>query len=218
MPTPDPAARAVASGWLQANLRLLTGPLAAAVEDLIADSYASGSLAAVQQIPGAGLISTLTGLYTDTKASWADWKPGNVSAADLTRGPGLSRLLDAAQLRIRGMSTTMLDRMGTILADGLAAGDPAEKIARQMRGIITSPSRALMIADTEMARAVSQASQDEYAQNQISHWDWLATPGACSICEDNEANSPYPTGQGPQIPAHPNCHCASSPVDPGLSG
>jgi len=68
--------------------------------------------------------------------------------------------------------------------------------------------RAMMIARTETARALSAGTLDAYERMGIHKVQWVADPQCCDICSDNNGKV-YTIGEsGDLIPAHPNCECA----------
>ena len=68
--------------------------------------------------------------------------------------------------------------------------------------------RAMMIARTETARALSAGTLDAYARAGIHKVQWVADPEACDICLDNNGNIYTIAEAEPLQPAHPNCECA----------
>lgn len=218
MTEPTPAQRDAARVALRSTLNVDTTPLREALQAMYADAYAAGGLAAAQQLPATALTANLAGVFgtTDPAAAWASWEPGNLEAAVLLDDGGLSTLLSNAGHTINGITGSLLDQMGSALADGALNGDSVDTIARSLRGIVSDPARAFTIADTETARAVEVASQRQYGAQKVKKWEWLLSPGACPYCREAQAGGPYEVGSGPALPQHPRCRCSSAPVDPGL--
>jgi len=78
-------------------------------------------------------------------------------------------------------------------------------------------SRANMIARTETANALSQASLDRMEDMGIDGKEWVWNGGDCGICSDNQSAGVIPVGDtfpsGDMAPpAHPNCECALAPA------
>lgn len=217
MPNPDvQAARTYLAEVLAGRANL--SPLVQAVRAVYGDAYRVGIFAAAQQT-GSSVMSTTAGesvpsTDAEWRRYWDSWKPGDDATAELLDRGGLRRLLDQAEITIKGIQASGIDRMGTILAEGAAKGLGSETIARQLREVVLDPDRARVIARTELARAVSAAEMDGYTSAGVTQWEWLVSPGACPICEDNAAGSPYPVGSGPVQPAHPNCVCSYAPITP----
>jgi hypothetical protein len=152
---------------------------------------------------------------------WDSWTAGNKPAALLVKPPGaLSDLLDKAGATINGLNRTTMNRLGTILGDGLERGLSGKSIADAIESLLDDPARALTIANTEMARAMSTASMDTYAGFGVEMVEWLhADFCTCELCTDAEAMGPQPFGfdwsMGDGVtepPMHPNCICSIAPV------
>ena len=149
---------------------------------------------------------------------WSTWKPGNRAAEALVRPPGgLANLLDrnSRSVTIKDIDNTTLDRIGTRLADGLVVGATDTVIAQSLRDVVGDPQRALMIAQTEMNRATSVATIDNYNDLGVEQVEWFALDG-CELCEGNAEAGPQPIdGEFPsgdsEPPAHPNCRCSLLP-------
>ncbi|GAG97212.1 unnamed protein product [marine sediment metagenome] len=67
--------------------------------------------------------------------------------------------------------------------------------------------RAMMIARTETARALSAGTLDAYGRAGIHKVQWIADPDACDICRDNNGNIYTIAEAEALIPAHPLCEC-----------
>lgn len=193
-----------------------------ALQQLYGDSYAAGGLAAAQELPATALSADLAGVYgtTDALAAWDLWQPGHPKAAAklLEDKPALQGLLQRAESTAKDIWSSAVDQMGTALARGIINGDSVDTISDKLMGLVGDSSRAFTIANTEVARSVEAASQDQYADQGVMQWEWLLSPGACPDCEEAQADSPFDVGGGPEIPDHPNCRCSSSPIDPGTGG
>lgn len=183
-----------------------------AIANLMAEGYSSAALGLAQDPLLSNSLSATQLFGDDPAAAWDAWQPGNIHASQLLEDGGFQDLLGT--ISIKGMDDTTLGRMGTALAEGAERGDSVDAIARSLGDIVSDPKRAYMIADTELARAVSAASQATYQINGVRQWTWLLSPGACPLCQDKEAAGPFDTGD-PYPPAHPHCRCSSAPVDPG---
>ena len=146
--------------------------------------------------------------------NWASWKPGNRAAARLVAPPnGLRRLLAARKLKLEGITRTTLDRIGTSLADGLKQGLSRRAMAKEINSILNDPERSLMIAGTESANAVVQASKDLYRDSGVEMVEWLVAD-PCEDCQENYDQSPIPIGEdwrNGDPPVHPNCMCDIAP-------
>lgn len=190
---------------------LTTTELEDVIRGLWADAWAAGSHAAAVQLDAAGVGGVFDGAVV---GDWDAWTPGDPEAAALLRDGGLANLLDQAGVTVRGISGTSLDRLGNLIADAVAAGDSVDGLAGRLAGVLAGDTnRAVMIAHTETARAITDATLQTYRANGVRQWNWITTSGACVRCLEQEATSPHGLGD-PAPPGHPLCRCAASPVPP----
>ena len=227
-PTPQQA-----RDWAQVHGHINTKPLEFAIRLIYADGYVLGSKAGLYTLGhAAGLKKAAEPAWAgDARAAmaidWNTWKPGNEAARALVNQPGsLERLMQSRAVLSNSISTTTLDRIGTVLAQSLATGTrpTARDLAGQLDTAIDDPQRALVIAQTEMSRSVSVASRDLYETSGVEQVEWLVAEG-CADCQDNADASPiniddtFPSGDA-EPPAHPNCMCSLAPyvVDTGNQG
>jgi len=158
---------------------------------------------------------------------WSNWKPGHRAADLLVRGKGrLRQLLNRTNATIKDVNDTTLNRIGTILADGLRVGAAGDTVAREfmkqgIKDLLDDPRRAVAIANTEMARAMSVASVDNYQTLGVEQVEWIGME-PCDECQENEDAGPidmgseFPSGDT-EPPAHPNCRCTIAPVVEGFN-
>lgn len=180
---------------------------------VLADAYAAGAHAATEQLPGAAVV-TVTGI---DGIDWSAWRPGLPAVANLLTNGGLQRLLDQADVTVRGVQDTLLRQMGNRIAAGVAAGDSVDSIAAGLSAYVADPDRAQMIAHTETARAMSAATLDTYTANGVGQWEWILSPDACELCEEQKDENPHQAGDE-MPPLHPRCRCAISPVADSTTG
>lgn len=167
---------------------------------------------------------------------WDNWKPGNRAAALIVNPPeGLARRLEQRYRKIKDLNNTTVDRIGTILADGLSAGigpravasdvagelidsrtDWADTLEERLKQVAQDQRRAEVIARTEMNRAVWDEKVDRYAEMGVTKVEWsVLTP--CDDCAENdgaqvELGEPFPNGWTSIDDSHPNCNCTITPV------
>lgn len=222
----DTPTRSQARDWARMNVRQNQIPLDKVLEEVWASGWVLGTdyateamrLAAIQKAP------TFT-------IDWSKWKPGQPAAEALVRPPrGLKRLLARHRTAtIRGISDTNLNRIGTVLADGLAVGADSRSVAAELmalgiRGIVDDAKRALTIALTETSRAVGAATVARYEEMGLRLYEWLTVEGdgVCELCDENASAGPIPIGEefpsgDLHEPAHPNCRCKLVPFIEGFS-
>lgn len=209
---PDAVTGQISAQAVNSNVAVNQTDLEAIYAELYGDAYLIGTHAAANVMgpKGPGAILFLAGL--DRETDWDTWKPGNPRAALRLADGGLKQMLEAAGQRIKDVDDTTLDGLARVIGQGVAAGDSNQVIQQAVAEFIRNPVRADMIARTEVARAVTRATEDTYAQAGVTEWNWLIAPNACPICIRNGAGGPYPLGGGPYMPAHPRCRCVKLPV------
>ena len=197
------------------NLQPDPAALIGTVEALYGAGYLIGVKEALSLVRSAGAPLSMTEFSAKADAlDWAQWTPGDQGAAaelaGLDGGAGLQTLLDSAGVTIKSIQETRLDQLASVLADGARSGDSVDAIAGKISGFLDDSSRAELIANTELNRAVTASTFDTYQQNGIEQWDLLVF-NPCPECEDVEAANPHDLGdEGP--PIHPGCRCAAAPV------
>ena len=138
---------------------------------------------------------------------WASWTPGDIGARDLTINGKLRAMLNAAKVTIQGIGDTTIDRIGNVIAQGLADGSPVATITAGIGDYIGNPDRAFTIAQTETSRAMISSQASEYQALGFAQFEWLSYDGACEECMDQEDANPHDFGDD-QPPGHPNCRCS----------
>jgi hypothetical protein len=205
-----------ARDWTLVHAVVNKKPLQYALSRLYADGYTLGTKVAKTRLTGLKKDASTANMNVGI-IDWSTWKPGNESAAALVKPKGgLESLLATRKITVTDeIVHTKLDRIGTALAKGLEKGFTAKETAKMIDTIINDPQHALVIAQTEMSRAMSVASRDAYEKANIEQVEWLVAEG-CDDCQDNADASPigidetFPSGDS-EPPAHPNCMCALAP-------
>lgn len=198
-----------AVGWLTAHGVDLVSALVF-VDELHAEGYVIGERAATAVVSGHASVD------------WSTWKPGHADAARLVAptgaANGLETLLDDAGITIRSVAATRMDKLAQVLSDALAAGDSADALARDLRGVLDDAAWAERVAVTEISRAVSAATLNTYQANGITQVSWITAPDqrTCVICINNESAGALPIGANfpsgaPYPPQHPSCRCSLLP-------
>lgn len=206
--------------WADGNIFTEGEPLRQALGKLYAEAWVLG-----QDIGESAMLATSHKAVFSLSAAkdavghgdWNAWKAGNRPAAALLRPPaGLAALMHSRKVDIQGINKTTTDRIGTYLANSLKIGETPANAAKGINTILNDPERALMIAETEMNRAVSVATRDVYENLGVDYVEWFTADG-CPICADNEGAGPipidatFPSGDS-EPPAHPNCLCTLAPA------
>ncbi|WP_327088544.1 phage head morphogenesis protein [Nonomuraea sp. NBC_01738] len=180
------------------------------------EGWLLGDRAAQAAIPAPDAVAS------HSAVDWGEWEPGDAeAAARLYAGHrGLQDLLDVKGIEtIKSIAVTRMNDLAAVLADAVAEGWSADHLAGEIRDMLEWPERALMIATTEIARAVSEASIARYRDAAIEYveWDTAYDEDVCPICKLNEDAGPVQIGEPfpggvPQPPQHPWCRCAPQPV------
>jgi SPP1 gp7 family putative phage head morphogenesis protein len=216
-PTSD---RVLARSWAMLNVKFEGKPLQMAIERTIAEGWVTGQKAAGSEIKRAALNLTkgsVAEIVTDPAIDvWRGWKPGDAATAALLDRPyGLQILLETSGITIRSVERTMLDEIGTRLAEGKKAGLSIQDMADSIDYVVNNPAKALSIATTEVSRAVNTSAQTRYREARIGTNQWMGID-PCDKCAQNdgeivEIGQPFASGDS-QPPAHPNCLCTLLPV------
>lgn len=225
----------LARRWARHNVKFNDAELKVTLGKIYNDGYLFGNDSAKQEMVQAITQKAQPSLKDIKNVNWSEWKAGNKDAAKLLNQPkGLSTLMRSRGVTLQGINNTTADRIGTHLAYALSHGfSPSsqvdnildilsplrEKIAKELGADLTKmmsdPERALMIAQTEMSRAVSVASRETYLDTGVELVEWI-TSDPCDTCAENSDVSPipiddeFPSGDT-EPPAHPNCVCDLAP-------
>ena len=153
---------------------------------------------------------------------WGDWTPGDPEAAHIidTVDDFNAFLASHGRSTIEQVSQTRMPELAAAIKDAVMNGDSPGSLAQKLSGILLVPSRAPMIARTEIARVVTAGTLSQYVTDGVSRKEWLVAPDerVCPVCNANKDEGGIPTTQlflsgmlAP--PAHPNCRCALAPAE-----
>lgn len=227
-----------ARAWARHNVAFTNSDLKQALTKLYSQGYVFGQDVAAQELAKVLIVKASPSLKDLKRANaidWANWKAGNRAAARLLDPPhGLRVLMRSRNVTLQALSATTTDRIGTHLAYGLAHGlaprqvtggiidilSPlragiAKELGASIEKMMSDPERALMIAQTEMSRAVSVANRESYKEIGVELVEWLVSD-PCDLCAENGDASPlpiddeFPSGDT-EPPVHPNCMCDIAP-------
>ena len=204
--------RARARAWAMLHVQTDKAPMKAVLVKVYADGFALGQVSADEAIAKVKEVRKAGEVYVD----WQHWKPGNRAAALILRPTGaFKKLLEQAGIVSDSLAKVGYDRIGTALADSIAAGFSPQRAAKVITEKIGDPARALTIAITEQNRAISAASIERYANAGLEKVEWSGA-NPCDLCAPNDGQivalgEDFNTGDS-QPPVHPNCRCALLPV------
>ena len=125
---------------------------------------------------------------------------------------GMLLALQAERGWFKEISQTSLERVQKAIDQGIADGSSSQTVADAINSILNDPKRSMVIARTEIARAMEAGSMAQALSAGIERKEWLVAPGACPICQANKAEGPIPIhkafqGGAETAPQHPNCRC-----------
>ena len=189
-----------------------TDAMSAALRDLYGDAFLQGSYDAAHAA-GATIASSLAHVSESPPATyWDTWTPGYGGAAAQAADGKMAEALSKLDINIQGMTDTSIERIGNQVAAGLEKGLSIQETAKEVTQVVGDPARAEMIANTEMCRASTTASEQTYEEAGVEQVEWMAEADACPDCEANEDGNPYDLDSAPSPPEHPNCRCALAPI------
>lgn len=226
-------AGSIADDWLTANKDDKSAPSGGDPKPWIAQRVAAWSAALRRNLVNLwkegwflGARSARGVVARSGPVDWGDWSPGNPAAARVVRtADDLNRWLNSYGVAsIRSIEDNRMEELAARLHLSLAEGWSGDQLAREIEDILTNPSRARMIANTETARAVSQGTLSEYRHAGVERVMWVTADDArvCPPCDTNEAMGAVPMGSvfsGSMTdapPGHPNCRCAVIAVPDGM--
>ena len=168
--------------------------------------------------------------YTDLRAEKMISKPvgfrgGREEFIHQTFGqPEVTKKIELLYTRafheLDGVTAAMDQKMGRVLADGLAHGHGPKKIARALTKIVSNMNRtrALVIARTEIIRAHAEGQLDAFERlgekevGVMAEWSTAGDDRVCISCEDMEGEVMTIAAARGLLPLHPNCRCAWIPA------
>jgi SPP1 gp7 family putative phage head morphogenesis protein len=156
---------------------------------------------------------------TGTEPSWGRWTPGNSRAASVA-GERLRALLQTQGITtIKAVASTRMDELAQAIFDAVQRGEGPGALVADIEHILLVPSRAEMIAQTEITRIQSAAAWQRYKDQGVTQKKWItaADGRVCPVCRANEEQGPIATDAlfvsgDPYPPGHPRCRCALVPA------
>lgn len=133
---------------------------------------------------------------------------------DLPSLPGMGD--QWVQRIIAGAAADTGQALTSLLEDGASYTDMLETVMRVTGG--TDIRAVSVLLDYAISGGFAQGALNLYARLGIESLTWLDAGDAkvCPVCEANAADSPYPAGQFPPMPAHPGCRCSPAPAGTAL--
>ncbi len=193
------------------SLPIDSGPLWEVIRRLYGASWLAGTRDAVAQL-GPKADGTPQKALTDA-TDWGKWTPGDVPDDDALDHVDFESMWSQAGIWQREMDQTTRKQIADALQEGISKGLGAKQTADLVDQVVHNPKRAMLIARTEVNRAMSQAQIASYRAAGEPAWDLITMPGACPICETVRAGNPHPISDAAEIPPeHPACRCCCAPA------
>ena len=192
-----------------------------AIESAWADSWLAGAKDGLDSLDEEGVWvpdeDTLDQAVAHT--DWGKWAPGQAPpAADLS---GFDAVAPRLGQLIVGISNTTRNQIATQVEQFVGSrvgpvpwgpGDVAA-LAAEIDSVLNDADRALLIALTEVNRAMTEASAELFQRARIAMFDLLTHPSACPRCVDIREHNPHPLSDTSALPPiHPRCRCSIRPV------
>ena len=167
----------------------------------------------------------LTETYVSGQAEMITWGKTKAGVPIAYEGPPVSQAVDFAKKRgatlVKGMNEETKKRLAHTISQGIENKRGIPGLARDIRTTFADMSkhRSELIARTETAEALSQASLDNMEAMGIDGKEWI-TVGDDDVsddCRGNESEGVIPVGQTfsggvSAPPQHPDCRCALAPA------
>jgi Phage Mu protein F like protein len=214
-----------ARNWARTNVVMTSSGIAAALAGIYATGWVLGQDSSNEAIAQASLAAgaQMTPEFrVSLSTNWDTWTPGNRGAAALANPDrGLSNLLAKRDILLKNIDQTTTDRIGTILSRALGDGTGARSAVPELEQMLTdlgeNPNRAFTIANTEMNRALNDASKQSYLDSGVTEWTWEVVDPQDDDClelagETVTIGEPFSNGWIDYNDSHPNCMCTCSPV------
>lgn len=174
----------------------------------------------------AEINGQLVEIYMSGQAEMVTWGKTKAGIPIAYEGPPIQGAIDWAGKHgatlVKGMDEETKRRLAHTISQGIENKRGTPGLSRDIRGTFTDMSkyRSELIARTETASALSQASLDTMEDMGIDGKEWVTSGSTFSQedeCGENEAQGVIPAGQAFSSghhapPAHPDCECAVAPA------
>lgn len=174
----------------------------------------------------ADIEGQLTEIYLSGQAEMVTWGKTKGGIPIAYEGPPIKAAIDWAKTQgaqlVTQMDVETKRRLALTISNGISNKRGIPGLSRDIRNTFGDMTkyRSELIARTETAQALSQASLDTMADMEIDGKEWVTSGSTFSQedeCGENEAQGIIPVGQafssGHQAPpAHPDCECTVAPA------
>ena len=160
--------------------------------------------------------------------NWDTWTPGSIPGAN--KAKNLQQLISDAVGSNEAWSTraaqrgnllasiedNRLNKLADAMSNAVAQGQAVDQIEGTLTAVLDDPSWANMVATTELARSMTQATLDSYLDAGVEAKSCATAQDGrvCLLCQANEdagiipIDEPFPNDDPP---THPGCRCAILP-------
>ncbi|GAH73206.1 unnamed protein product [marine sediment metagenome] len=151
----------------------------------------------------ADIAGHLVTIYTSASAEMISWGKTKAGVPITFEGPPISEAISWAEKHsatlVKGMDEETKRRLAHTISQGIEHKRGIPQLARDIRGDFADMTkyRSELIARTETANALSEASLDRMEEMGIDGKEWV-TAGDANVseeCEGNEAEGVIPVGQ-----------------------
>lgn len=182
-------------------------------------------LAAFQDTLTQRVSGQLTTIYLSGQAEMVAWGHTKAGIPIAYEGQPVQQAIDWAKTQGAKLVTQMDEetkrRLAKVISDGIKSKRGIPGLQRDIRRIFTDMSkfRSTMIARTETASALSQASLNSMKDMGIEGKEWVTAGNPCEICSGNASDGVIPVNQAFSSgdmapPAHPNATFEGYPFFP----
>ncbi len=182
-------------------------------------------LATLDEVLSTLMNGQLVTIYMSGTAEMVTWGTTKAGVPIAFEGPPIEQAIEWAEKQGAKLVTQMDEetkrRLAHIISQGIENKRGVPGLSRDIRKGFTDMSRfrSQLIARTETANALSQASLDTMKDMGIDGKEWV-TSGDDRVsddCLDNEAEGVIPVNQAfsggvMAPPQHPDCRCAIAPA------
>lgn len=173
----------------------------------------------------AEISGQLAETYISGQAEMITWGKTKAGIPIAYEGPPISQAVDWAKVHsatlVKGMNAESRERLAYVIGRGIDKKRGIPGLSQDLRKVFTDMGkyRSELIARTETATALSQASLDTMSDMGIEGKEWVTSGDALVSpeCEGNEAEGVIPVNQSfsggvMAPPQHPDCRCVVAPA------
>ena len=203
------------------SLHLALDGIGAAILAMWADSWLAGAKDGRDSLDSVGVWVPADDALDRAveRVDWEAWTPGSPPPASSL--PGFDDVRQRLAELISGITETTRDEIrraieafvGNRVAHVPWTNDDVLALSHQIGEILDNAQRGILIARTEVNRAMTDAALDLFKRAGIAMFNLVTHPTACQRCKDIEAANPHPISEVDAMPPiHPQCRCSVSPV------